>query len=430
MSRRGATSLSAAPAPTASSRPVGPGRARTLRWLADAIALVTAILLAGLVIEAAVMDPGFFRSNPATLVLDFFRTGILPFVVANGAVGWLLARRLPSNPIGWCFATGGLFWGAGAFADEWVQLALRGHVEMGLLARIFAVQTPFDWIIPLPLTVQLPLLLLPGGRLLSRRWRPAVWLLIVAVVIGIIGFCTTPGLIEELDPALNIVNPMGIASLGSLPQALANTGAAMLFVALPAGVVAVVLRFRRSTGIERQQMRWVALGGWCMVIGPLTAIVSGSPDFWNSILGTLGILGVPVCVGVAVLRYRLYDLGRIISRTVSYAVITALLLGVYFGLVTAVTRLVPRSSSLAIAGSTLAAAALFQPLRRRVQALVDRRFNRAPYDAERTVEAFTRNLREKVDLEAVSSDLLAVVHQTMQPAKAGLWLRDGRGVAP
>ena len=131
-----------------------------------------------------------------------------------------------------------------------------------------------------------------------------------------------------------------------------------------------------------------------------------------------------MCLGVAVLRYRLYDLGRVVSRTVSYAVITALLVGVYLVLVTASARLLPDGSSLAVAASTLAAAALFQPLRRRVQTLVDRRFNRGRYDAERTLAAYTNRLRDQVDLDAVSSDLLHVVHETLQPASAGLWLRD------
>lgn len=429
MSPAPAPSVPATSAQVESSQAVSPEPTRRLHWLADVIAVLTAMLLVGAAIEAAIVKPDFLRADPATLVFRFFQTGDVPFVIANGAVGWLLARRLPSNPIGWCFAAGGLLWAAGAFDAGWVDLALSGHVELGLFARISAIQTNVGWIFSLPLTVHLPLLLLPNGRLLSRRWRLVVWLVVAGITVGALGLSITPGLIDGYDPAMSLVNPMGVRSLGLLPQGLVYVGEGMLLVAVPAGVLAVVLRFRRVRGIERQQMRWVALAGWCMVIGPLTAVVLGSPDFWNSILGTLGILGVPVCVGVAVLRYRLYDLGRVISRTFSYAVITAVLLGVYFGLVTAATRLVPDSSSLAVAGSTLAAAALFQPLRRRVQAVLDRRFNRAPYDADRTVEAFTRNLREKVDLEAVTSDLLGVVRETLQPAKTGLWLRDGSGAA-
>jgi hypothetical protein len=179
--------------------------------------------------------------------------------------------------------------------------------------------------------------------------------------------------------------------------------------------------------VERQQLRWVAFGGCCVLLGPITALTPGVPDWIGNVGGNIGILAVPVCVAVAVLRYRLYDLGRVVSRTVSYAVITALLLGVYLLLVTTSTRLLTDGSSLAVAASTLAAAALFQPLRRRVQAIVDRRFNRARYDADRTVEAFTRSLRADVALDAVRSDLLGAVHETLQPTDAQLWLREPSG---
>jgi hypothetical protein len=199
------------------------------------------------------------------------------------------------------------------------------------------------------------------------------------------------------------------------------------------GMLAVVLRFRGSSGVERQQILWVAAGGLCGLVGILFGGSSQDPGLRGMIAGIvagLGVGAVPVCLGVAVLRYRLYDLGRVVSRTVSYAVITALLLGVYLVLVTASSRLLPGGSSLAVAASTLAAAALFQPLRRRVQQVVDRRFNRARYDADRTVDAFTRSLREDVALDAVRSDLVAAVHDTLQPASLGLWLRPTDEVRP
>jgi hypothetical protein len=400
---------------------------RTLRWLADGIAALSVIALVATGVAIAIARPELLRSDPATLVREFFQTGILPFVLGYGAVGWLLARRLPSNPIGWLFSAGGLMWAAAAFDGAWVELALTGHVDLGLFARVSAVQTVFGWIFSMPLSVQLPLLLLPNGHLLSRRWRPAVWVVVTGVIVGTLGFVTIPGLIEGFDSDRHLVNPLGVRGLGLLPQTLAITGAVMMLVGMAAGVVAVVVRFRRSSGVERQQMRWVALGGCCVVLGPATALVAGIPDWWNSLIGTLSILALPLCVGVAVLRYRLYDLGRLVSRTVSYVVITTLLLGVYFGLVTASTRILPSDSSLAVAASTLAAAALFQPLRRRVQRVVDRRFNRSRYDADRTVEAFTRRLRDEVDLDSVRTDLLRAVHDTLQPATAGLWLRSPGG---
>lgn len=396
---------------------------RGQRLLADGIAALSAILLVASATAIQVAEPG-------NLVVNFVESGVLPFVLGFGGVGWLLARRLPGNPIGWSFSVGGLLWAVGAVDGVWVGLALAGHVELGALARACATLNGFSWIFAMPFSIQLPLLLLPNGRLLSRRWRPVAWMVVAGVVVGTVGFATIPGPIEGTDPSRHLVNPMGVRVLGPLPQILALTGAGMLLFGLTAGAVAVVLRFRRSRGAERQQVRWVALGGCCILVAPLTGLVPGVPEIFGGLAGTASIVAVPVCVGVAVLRYRLYDLGRVVSRTVSYAVLTTLLLGVYVVLVTTSAQLLPNNSSLAVAASTLAAAALFQPLRRRVQTLMDRRFNRARYDANRTVAVFTGRLREEVDLDTVRTDLLNVVQATMQPASAGLWLRNPDRISP
>jgi peptidoglycan/LPS O-acetylase OafA/YrhL len=190
-------------------------------------------------------------------------------------------------------------------------------------------------------------------------------------------------------------------------------------------VVCVVLRFRSSRGVERQQMRWVAAGAAAAVGGLLVGLPSGlgiAPN-WISFIVYPALLSVPVGVAVAVLRYRLWDLDRLVSRTVTYAVVTGLLVLPYLAIVAATPRLAEGSGSLAVAAATLAAAALFQPLRRRVQDLVDRRFNRRRYDAARTLDAFAARLRDQVDLDALHGELLAVVDQTMQPTQASLWLR-------
>jgi hypothetical protein len=398
---------------------------RRHRWLADGMAALSAIMLlaTGVALYVA-RPPSGQSSNPGALLIEFLESGVFPFVLGFGGVGWLLARRLPHNPIGWCFSLGGLMWARGGLNGAWVELALTGHIGLSAFVRAGATQEVFGWIFSMPFSVQLPLLLLPDGRLLSRRWRPAVWAVLGGVVIGTVGFATIAGPIEGVDPHRHLVNPLGLRALGPLPQILALTGAGLLLMGTAAGAVALVLRFRRSRGAERQQLRWVALGGCCALLGPATALVPGIPAIVGNIGGTLGILAVPVCVGVAVLRYRLYDLGRVVSRTVSYAVVTALLLSVYLVLVTTSVRLLPDSSSLAVAASTLAAAALFRPLRRRVQTAVDHRFNRSRYDADRTVDAFTRQLRDEVDLDTVRTDLLHAIHDTLQPASAGLWLRD------
>ncbi|HEY2958743.1 MAG TPA: hypothetical protein VGM21_11135 [Actinomycetota bacterium] len=197
-----------------------------------------------------------------------------------------------------------------------------------------------------------------------------------------------------------------------------------LFACIPAAAGCVVLRFRAARGVERQQLRWVAAGATTAVVGPLLLLALAAVG-----LPTLDafswplLLAVPVAIAVAVLRYRLWDLDRLVSRTVAYALVTGLLLVPYLLVVPAATRLVAGSGSLAVAAATLAVAAAFQPLRRRVQDLVDRRFNRRRYDAARTVEGFAARLRDQVDLDALQAELLTVVDQTVQPTQASLWLR-------
>jgi hypothetical protein len=402
-----------------------PGR----RWLANGIAASTVALGVASVIAIFLAVPEIRHGTVLSVTLALASSGELLFALGFGTVGWLLARRRPDNVIGWCFALGGLVWAAGLLVGAWVELAMRGHVAITGFVLVLATQNFFGWILSMPLSLQLPLLFLPDGRLLSRRWRPAVWVVVAGVIVGTLGFSTLPGVIEGTDPALHLVNPLGLTGLEPLPQAMALTGAGMLLLGMAAGIVSVVLRFRRASGVERQQLRWVAFGGCCVLLAPITALTPGVPDWISNVGGNIGILATPVCVAVAVLRYRLYDLGRLVSRTVSYAVITALLLGVYLLLVTGLARLLPDGSSLAVAGSTLTAAALFQPLRRRVQGVVDRRFNRSRYDADRTVEAFTRTLRNEVDLDAVRSDLVVAVQDTLQPTTARLWLREPSGGA-
>jgi hypothetical protein len=206
---------------------------------------------------------------------------------------------------------------------------------------------------------------------------------------------------------------------------LTVVGVLLHWLSLPPAAVCVVLRFRSSRGVERQQMRWVAAGAAAAVGGLLVSLPSGlgiAPDAISNIIYP-ALLCPPVAIGVAVLRYRLWDLDRLISRTVTYTLVTVLLVVPYLLVVPAASRLAQGSGSLAVAAATLAVAALFSPLRRRVQDLVDRRFNRRRYDAARTVDGFAARLRDQVDLDALQGELLAVVDQTVQPAQASLWLR-------
>jgi hypothetical protein len=389
------------------------------RRLADTSAVLSALLLA---------TAGTLRLLSASgAALDGLLAGTAVVIGFGGfgAVGWLLWRRLPQNPIGWCFSLAALSAAVAVLARTWATLAVTGHAEMDPLARACAMVDTHGWVFTVTLAVVLPLLLLPNGHLPSPRWRWAAPSVVVACVVGAVGLLTEPGAIDQARYA-GLSNPMGSAAWGPVSDALATAGLLGLLCGLAAGVVALVRRYRSSAGVERQQLRWVAVGGCCALAGIAFSTASQDPGLRGVVAGIGGVLGMsalPACIGVAALRYRLYDLGRVVSRTVSYALLTALLLGVYLGSVTTAAQLLPDGSSLAVAGSTLAAAAAFQPLRRRVQAAVDRRFNRARYDADRTVEAFTRRLRDEVDLDAVRTDLLGVVNGTLQPASVGLWLR-------
>ena len=274
----------------------------------------------------------------------------------------------------------------------------------------------------------LPLLFLlfPDGRPASPRWRWPVWLATVSLAAGLARSMFGPA--ACVTDCGSVDNPFQPAVLRPFISAFEVIGTVGLLIGLLAGGASLFWRFHRAGGVERQQVKWfaaaVGLGFGLLLLQIPMDVVWSANDWISGGAFSVALVLPAAAIAVAVLRYRLYDLGRVVSRTVSYAVITALLVGVYLVLVTASTRLLPDGSSLAVAASTLAAAALFQPLRRRVQTLVDRRFNRARYDADRTVEAFTRTLREDVALDAVRSDLIAAVDETLEPSRVGLWLRD------
>jgi hypothetical protein len=242
---------------------------------------------------------------------------------------------------------------------------------------------------------------------------------VAAAALTVIGGGLAPAQLEDLS----IANPFGLAGpAGTVAAALGGTGTLLWAASLVASLACVVVRFRSSGGVERQQLRWVAAGAAAAVAGLLAGAAVPQDNVLSGVLYS-SVLCIPLAVAVAVLRYRLWDLDRLVSRTVTYAVVTALLVVPYLLIVPAAGRLVGGSGSLAVAAATLAAAAAFAPLRRRVQGLVDRRFNRRRYDAARTVEGFAAHLRDQVDLDALSVELLAVVDQTMQPAGVSMWLR-------
>jgi hypothetical protein len=386
-------------------------RTRTLRswalWLATMGSCV-----AGLVVALLVARP---LTAPVLLEGALFAFG---FPIGYATVGLVLTLRRPANPIGWLYAASALTWSLIIPLGPWIDQLARDQRPLPLIAKLGAMAEVTIWAPAIALGVTLPALLVPDGRLRSRRWRVVAAAAVAGPAMFVVGAFLIPG--STTDTAVPFDNPFGQPGLlGEVAKGLVASGLALHVASLPAALLCVILRFRASRGVERQQLRWVAAGAAIAVV--TVSVPLG--DLRGPWVDPLAILCVPVTVAVAVLRYRLWDLDRLVSRTVTYAAVTALLIVPYLLVVPAASELAAGSGSLAVAAATLAVAGLFQPVRRRVQDLVDRRFNRRRYDATRTVEGFARRLRDQVDLDALHGELLGVVDQTMQPTRASLWLR-------
>ena len=357
----------------------------------------------------------------------------LPWVMTSlvfAAVGTLVAIRQPHSPIGWIVLAVGLGLLLSSVGSTYSVIDFRihhGELPLGLLAVWLA-----DLWFPSILLTGLLLLLFPAGSLPSPRWRWPLRLFLTAWCLSLIAtFVVAAGTPIVIDSnGDQVINNHGgfLAALNSVPNLLGLVVGALWLAFL----ARLLVSYRRTEGDRRQQLKWL-MGGGAIGFGSLILLVSG---VWGSSAGPpnplvavafyvccLGIGALPVAFGVGILKYRLYDIDRIISRTLSYAIVTGLLVGVYVGLVTLATKVLPFSSPLGVAASTLVAVALFNPLRRRVQKLVDRRFNRARYDAESTVAAFALRLRDDVDLDAVSSEFVRAVEASVEPAHVSLWLR-------
>jgi hypothetical protein len=379
-----------------------------LLWLAT-----MACCAAGLVVT-------LFLTRPLTAeVLLSGAAFALAFPLGYATIGLVMTLRRPANPIGWLFAVSGLLWSLTIPFDPWLDHLILAGRPLPFLAKVNALVTEYNWAPAIAFGITLPALLVPDGHLRSARWRPVAAAAVAGPVLGLLGGSFVPGKLAET--VVPIDNPFGRPGMvGTVASVVGFAGLILWFTSMLAALVSLVLRFRASRGTERQQLRWVAAGAAGAVAGLVVGIVGVVTTYF-------AVLCLPLGVAVAVLRYRLWDLdrliSRLISRTATYALVTALLVVPYLLILPAATRLAGGSGSLAVAAATLAAAALFQPLRRRVQDLVDRRFNRRRYDAARTVDGFAARLRDQVDLTALHAELLAVVDQTMQPTRASLWLR-------
>jgi hypothetical protein len=392
-------------------------RSRPGMVLAWALWLVTfGCCAAGLLVTLAIYRPLTVAVLAEGALYAFF------FVLGFATVGLVLALRRPDNPIGWLFGAAGLAWAYVIPVAPWVEQLVREHRPVPLGALAVVDTGNLSWAPGIALGVTLPALLLPNGRLRSRRWRLVVVSSVTGVFLTVVVGALVPGPLEELG----IENRLGLPGpAGKVAGVLTIVGIVLHWLSVPPAAVCVVLRFRSSRGVERQQMRWVAAGVAGSAGLMLIALVSGlgfAPN-WISYIVYPALLCPPVAIGVAVLRYRLYDLDRVISRTLTYGLLTVLLGLGHAAVVLGLGQLLPNGSSLVVAAATLAVVAAFAPLRRRVQAVVDRRFNRRRYDAAATVEGFAARLRDQVDLDALHGELLAVVDQTVQPTRASLWLR-------
>ena len=353
--------------------------------------------------------------------------------VGYSTVGAVAASYRPRNPVGWVSCSIGLVWGVAHFTSEYATYALLAAPGSLPAAEVSAWIYSWVWVPGLGFLVFLPLLF-PNGRLPSPRWSPFAWFSVLLAGTGTIMAALSPG----PGVGLSIRNPFGMESLPNLSEQLQ----ALMFVLIFVAAASLIVRLHHARGVERQQIKWVAYAG-ALAGGaslPTYTVFEAADIPWLQMAGyvpaLIGIVGFPTAVGIAITRYRLYDIDILINRTLVYGSLTAMLVGLYFGAIVVLQRLfvatTGEGSTLAVVASTLVIAALFNPLRRRIQSFIDRRFYRRKYDARKTLETFSAQLRDETDLEALSDDLVGVVRETMQPAHVSLWLcpdpeaKDGR----
>jgi len=373
--------------------------------------LAMAMLVSGLALSAA-------SGAPVDGIFSY--VAVFPITASLGA---LIFARVPRNPIGWIFLGTGLLGGLSAVLAGNADSALLAGAGSSGLGHTCAWITRALWAPTTLAPVTFALLLFPDGRLPTRRWRFLLWF----AGVGIVALSIFVGLSTENESWRGEDNPRVEDPAGPLIAVLGALSAAVVPAVIGA-VAAVIVRFRRSHGEERQQLKWLAYGGGVAAVVLLVlGIGFDEGGVWVGVVIGAALSLIPISISIAILRHRLYDIDVVINRTLVYAGLTATLAGMYLGLVLlfqlALSPLT-EDSDLAIAGSTLAVAALFRPVRARIQATVDQRFYRARYDAARTLQRFGARLRDQVELEALTADLRSVVANTMHPARVSVWLRD------
>ncbi len=364
---------------------------------------------------------------PNSYIFDWWLGNAL--VVVDATVGAIVASRRPENPVGWLLCLSGVVVGTSSFTSQYAiytLLARPGSLPAGEASAWVAA-----WMLPIMIGLEVSyILLFPTGRLPGRRWRWLAWLTVVFVLVGMLTFAFSPGAYQgSLGP---IKNPLGIDGFDIFCQAVLYTMAPLLF---GTAALSVYVRLRQARGVERQQIKWFAYAAAIYAVSIVLNVINVAIDapLWfergSTAIFTVAGTTIPISIGIAILSYRLYEIDTLINRTLVYGSLTVTLVALYFGGIVLLQRVFDlltgagEKFTLAVLASTLVIAALFNPLRRRVQGFVDRRFYRYKYDAAKTLEAFGSRLRDETDLEALSNDLVGVVRGTMQPEHVTLWLR-------
>jgi hypothetical protein len=396
---------------------------RTASWLAwSLVALSVALLVGGIALSLAAIStvpdrPVGSETGDSSVVADLLI--LLPFSV----VGAIIASRHPRNTIGWLFCSVGVTIGLNNFVGDYAEFWLASGFGVRSLGEAAAWFSSWLWVLLVFVPASFLLLLFPDGRLPSPRWRPVAWGVALGTAGGVVSYALRAGPLADFP---QIANPYGVDS-----PAVGMVGVAGSILAagcMVASAVSLIVRLRRAGSVERQQIKWLAYGGTVVVSGIFVGVLIIPRSVPVSILiMSVSMLGLPVLTGIAIVRYRLYDIDILINRTLVYGSLTATLAALYFGgivvLQSIFVALIGHPSTLAVVASTLVIAALFTPLRQRIQSFIDRRFYRSKYDARKTLEVFSAKLRDETDLDALSDDLAGVVRETMQPAHVSIWLR-------
>jgi hypothetical protein len=399
-------------------------RAKRVSWLLAGWAMT--LVLAGTVLAALRPDQTYKNAHS---LYDFVT--LIGGTIALSALGGIVASRQPRNPIGWAMLSTGLSIGYTALAIEYTVRNFvidPGSLPFAVWAAWLADSTNFvvAWV-----PILLVPYLFPTGRLVSKRWLPGLALGVFGVVT--LGVATAFGPELMTDYVDHLKNPLATPGTTTFIDRVIGPITPVLwflpFISLAIGAASLIVRFRRARGVERQQMKWVAFSGLFVVLGGVLMILNAlfrlEPNAISGALVVIGMGSMPLTVSVAILKYRLYDVDRLIRRTVSYALVTVTLAGIY-AVIVLTPALVIGSGEIPdglVAAGTLFAAAAFVPVRRRAQRIVDRRFNRLRFDAAQTIERFGFHLRQEIDIDALGAELESVVNQTMQPRSVGLWLR-------